>query len=36
VASGVPRVVNVELLDAIDSWSPAVCGGVMEILVEPV
>jgi xanthine/CO dehydrogenase XdhC/CoxF family maturation factor len=36
VASGTPRVVRVELMDAIDSWSPAVCGGVMEILVEPV
>lgn len=34
--SGVPRVVQVELTDAIASWSPAVCGGVMEILVEPV
>jgi xanthine/CO dehydrogenase XdhC/CoxF family maturation factor len=34
--SGVPRVVQVELTDAIESWSPAVCGGVMEILVEPV
>jgi xanthine/CO dehydrogenase XdhC/CoxF family maturation factor len=31
-----PRVVQVELTDAIDSWSPAVCGGIMEILVEPV
>jgi xanthine dehydrogenase accessory factor len=30
------RVVRVELTDAIDSWSPAVCGGLMEILVEPV
>jgi xanthine/CO dehydrogenase XdhC/CoxF family maturation factor len=30
------RVVHVELTDAIDSWSPAVCGGVMEVLVEPV
>lgn len=36
VESGVPQVVRVELMDAIDSWSPAVCGGVMEILVEPV
>ncbi|MEX1182727.1 MAG: XdhC family protein [Gemmatimonadota bacterium] len=36
VRSGTPRVVTVELLDAIESWSPAVCGGVMEILVEPV
>jgi xanthine/CO dehydrogenase XdhC/CoxF family maturation factor len=30
-----PRIVRVELTDAVDSWSPAVCGGVMEILVEP-
>lgn len=36
VASGTPRVIEVELTDAIDSWSPAVCGGVMEILIEPV
>jgi xanthine/CO dehydrogenase XdhC/CoxF family maturation factor len=36
VRDGSARVVRVELTDAIDSWSPAVCGGVMEILVEPV
>jgi xanthine/CO dehydrogenase XdhC/CoxF family maturation factor len=30
------RIVRVELMDAVDSWSPAVCGGVMEILVEPI
>jgi xanthine dehydrogenase accessory factor len=36
VREGGARVVRVELTDAIDSWSPAVCGGVMEILVEPV
>lgn len=36
VASGRPRLVQVELTDAIDSWSPAVCGGIMEIFVEPV
>jgi xanthine dehydrogenase accessory factor len=34
--TGTARVVVVELTDAIDSWSPAVCGGVMEIFVEPV
>jgi xanthine/CO dehydrogenase XdhC/CoxF family maturation factor len=34
VRSGTPRLIRVELTDAIDSWSPAVCGGVMEILVE--
>jgi xanthine/CO dehydrogenase XdhC/CoxF family maturation factor len=36
VASGVPQLVTVELLDSIDSFSPAVCGGVMHIFVEPV
>lgn len=36
LASGRPRRVRVELMDAEDSWSPAVCGGVMDILVESV
>lgn len=36
LASGLPRLVRVELMDSTDSWSPAVCGGVMEIFVEPV
>jgi xanthine/CO dehydrogenase XdhC/CoxF family maturation factor len=36
VASGTPRLVHVELLDAVDSWSPAVCGGTMDVFVEPV
>jgi xanthine dehydrogenase accessory factor len=31
-----PRIVRVELMDGTDTWSPAVCGGVMEIYVEPV
>ena len=35
VASGRPRLLRVELMDAIDSWSPAVCGGVMDVFVEP-
>jgi xanthine dehydrogenase accessory factor len=34
--SGVPRCIHVELLDSIDSFSPAVCGGVMDIFVERV
>ena len=34
VDSGVPRVIDVELTDPIDSWSPAVCGGVMDVFVE--
>ncbi|HEX6133779.1 MAG TPA: XdhC family protein [Longimicrobiales bacterium] len=36
IESGIPRIVDVELTDAIDSWSPAVCGGIMQILIEPV
>ncbi|HUF11529.1 MAG TPA: XdhC family protein [Longimicrobiales bacterium] len=33
---GRPRLLRVELMDPVDSWSPAVCGGVMEVLLEPV
>ena len=36
VRSGVPRLVRVALTDPEESWSPAVCGGVMDVLVEPV
>ena len=36
VTSQAPRLVRVELMDRVDSWSPAVCGGVMEIFLEPV
>lgn len=36
LASGRPALVRVELLDSIDSFSPAVCGGVMHVFVEPV
>lgn len=34
--TGRARRVRVELTDAEESWSPAVCGGVMDIFVEPV
>lgn len=34
--SGLARVIRVELTDPVDSWSPAVCGGVMDVLLEPV
>ncbi len=34
--SGEPRLVRVELTDSTEGWSPAICGGVMEVLVEPV
>ena len=36
VADGRPRRVRVELTDDFASWSPAVCGGVMDVFVEPV
>ncbi len=36
LASGQPRIVRVELTDSTEGWSPAICGGVMEVLVEPV
>jgi xanthine/CO dehydrogenase XdhC/CoxF family maturation factor len=34
--AGQPRLIRIELTDPVDSWSPAVCGGVMEVLLEPV
>jgi xanthine/CO dehydrogenase XdhC/CoxF family maturation factor len=34
--TGRPRRVRVDLLDPEDSWSPAVCGGVMDVLLERV
>ncbi|MGH7470591.1 MAG: XdhC family protein [Longimicrobiales bacterium] len=36
LASNTARLVQVELTDAIASWSPAVCGGIMDVFVEPV
>lgn len=34
--TGVPRRVLVDLTDDFVSWSPAVCGGVMDVFVEAV
>lgn len=34
--TGRPRLVQVDLTRDLMSWSPAVCGGVMRVLVEPV
>jgi len=36
IASGRPRLLEVRLMDDVQSWSPAICGGVMEIFLEPV
>jgi len=33
---GTPRMVRVDLTRDLHSWSPAVCGGIMDVLVEPV
>lgn len=36
LASGVPERVRVDLTDDLLSWSPAVCGGIMDVFVEAV
>jgi len=36
IETGKAQRVNVDLTDDLVSWSPAVCGGVMDICVEPV
>ena len=36
IETGKAQRVNVALTDDLVSWSPAVCGGVMDIFVEPV
>ena len=36
MASLLPQMVTVELVVDIASWSPAVCGGIMEVFLEPV
>lgn len=32
---GRPRVIQVDLTEDLYSWSPAVCGGVFDVLLEP-
>jgi xanthine dehydrogenase accessory factor len=34
LATGVPERVGVDLTEAISSWSPAVCGGTMDVFIE--
>lgn len=36
LASGKPETVRVDLTEDLYSWSPAVCGGIMNVFVEPV
>ena len=35
VETGESRLLSVELTEDITTWSPAVCGGTMEVLIEP-
>lgn len=36
IRTGRPRRVRVDLTEDLLSWSPAVCGGIMDVLVEAV
>ena len=36
LTTGRPERVRVDLTDDLLSWSPAVCGGIMDVFVEPV
>jgi len=35
IADGRPRIVSVDLTEDLFSWSPAICGGVFDVLIEP-
>jgi len=35
ISSGKPERVRVDLTDDLTTWSPAVCGGIMDVFVEP-
>ena len=34
LATGVPRIVRVDLTEDLFTWSPAVCGGIFDVLIE--
>ena len=36
LSSGTPERVTVDLTEDFTTWSPAVCGGTMDVFVEPV
>lgn len=36
IRTGAPKLIRVELMDPVNSWSPAVCGGVMHVFLEPI
>lgn len=35
LADGRPRIVRVDLTEDLFSWSPAICGGTFDVLIEP-
>lgn len=35
-ATGTPRLLRIDLTEDLFSWSPAVCGGVFDVFVEPI
>ena len=35
VERGLPHLLEVDLTEDLTTWSPAICGGVMEVLIEP-
>ena len=36
IATGAPRLLRIDLTEDLFSWSPAVCGGVFDVFLEPV
>ena len=36
IASGEPRLLRIDLTEDLFSWSPAVCGGVFDVFLEPI
>jgi xanthine/CO dehydrogenase XdhC/CoxF family maturation factor len=34
IETGIPKLIRVDLTDDYLSWSPAVCGGVMDVFIE--
>jgi xanthine dehydrogenase accessory factor len=36
IESGIPRMVRVDLTDDPLSWSGSVCGGILNVFVEPI
>jgi xanthine dehydrogenase accessory factor len=34
LADGQPRIVRVDLTEDLFSWSPAICGGIFDVLIE--